>query len=269
MSAMKEFLSNSYLFGANAPFIEELYEAYLDNPQSVPSSGAYYRQACRRRLQAETEDATWPTRRSSNLRPARPAGAARPGTRRGEKRGTIASRLGAAADRGSTAFAGCSLPTSIRSADSPRIAELEQPHDLTDADMDTVFNTGSLVGPEQASLRERDHQGAAGDLLRLPSASSTCTFQPVEKRWIQERWSRIRRSRAIRRLKRQLLRSASTAAEGLERVCTPATSGRSAFRLRRGDTLIPMLDNLLQRAGEPGVQELRARHGPPCRLNCW
>src|SRR5438874_11911305 len=35
MSAMKEFLSNSYLFGANAPFIEELYEAYLDDPQSV------------------------------------------------------------------------------------------------------------------------------------------------------------------------------------------------------------------------------------------
>ena len=33
---MKEFLGNSYLFGANAPFIEELYEAYLANPDSVP-----------------------------------------------------------------------------------------------------------------------------------------------------------------------------------------------------------------------------------------
>ena len=36
MSAMKDLLSNSYIFGANAPFIEGLYESYLDNPQSVP-----------------------------------------------------------------------------------------------------------------------------------------------------------------------------------------------------------------------------------------
>src|SRR2546427_10345896 len=42
MSAMKEFLSNSYLFGANAPFIEELYEAYLDDPRSVPEQWREY-----------------------------------------------------------------------------------------------------------------------------------------------------------------------------------------------------------------------------------
>ena len=33
---MKQFLDNSYLFGGNAPFVEDLYESYLDNPQSVP-----------------------------------------------------------------------------------------------------------------------------------------------------------------------------------------------------------------------------------------
>ena len=33
---MKQFLDNSYLFGGNAPFIEELYETYLDNPGAVP-----------------------------------------------------------------------------------------------------------------------------------------------------------------------------------------------------------------------------------------
>ena len=35
MSVMKQMLGNSYLFGANAPFIEELYESYLENPASV------------------------------------------------------------------------------------------------------------------------------------------------------------------------------------------------------------------------------------------
>ena len=31
----KEMLSNSYLYGANAPFIEQLYESYLADPASV------------------------------------------------------------------------------------------------------------------------------------------------------------------------------------------------------------------------------------------
>ncbi len=30
---MKEFLGTSYLFGGNAPFIEELYEAWLENTE--------------------------------------------------------------------------------------------------------------------------------------------------------------------------------------------------------------------------------------------
>ena len=32
---MKEFLGTSYLFGANAPFIEELYEKYLEQPDAI------------------------------------------------------------------------------------------------------------------------------------------------------------------------------------------------------------------------------------------
>src|SRR4029450_12850791 len=39
---MKEFLNNSYLFGGNAPFIEELYEKYLVNPQSIPEEWRDY-----------------------------------------------------------------------------------------------------------------------------------------------------------------------------------------------------------------------------------
>ena len=42
MSAMKEFLSSSYLFGSNAPFVEELYESWLGDPQSVPQQWREY-----------------------------------------------------------------------------------------------------------------------------------------------------------------------------------------------------------------------------------
>ncbi|CBW74977.1 2-oxoglutarate dehydrogenase E1 component (EC 1.2.4.2) [Mycetohabitans rhizoxinica HKI 454] len=39
---MKQFQLNSYLFGGNAPYVEELYEAYLDNPASVPENWRSY-----------------------------------------------------------------------------------------------------------------------------------------------------------------------------------------------------------------------------------
>src|SRR4051794_29182228 len=39
---MKEFQGNSYLFGANAPFIEALYDAYLKDPQSVEARWRSY-----------------------------------------------------------------------------------------------------------------------------------------------------------------------------------------------------------------------------------
>ena len=39
---MQQSRSNSYLFGGNAPYVEELYEAYLDNPGSVPENWRSY-----------------------------------------------------------------------------------------------------------------------------------------------------------------------------------------------------------------------------------
>ncbi len=39
---MQESRLDSYLFGGNAPYVEELYEAYLDNPGSVPEHWREY-----------------------------------------------------------------------------------------------------------------------------------------------------------------------------------------------------------------------------------
>src|SRR5438874_13228508 len=41
-SVMRQFQDNSYLFGGNAPFIEDLYEKYLANPQSVAEEWREY-----------------------------------------------------------------------------------------------------------------------------------------------------------------------------------------------------------------------------------
>src|SRR5205809_7204557 len=41
-TVMRQFLDNSYLYGTNASFIEDLYEKYLVNPQSVPEEWRDY-----------------------------------------------------------------------------------------------------------------------------------------------------------------------------------------------------------------------------------
>jgi 2-oxoglutarate dehydrogenase E1 component len=45
---MKQFQLNSYLFGGNASYVEELYDAYLNNPASVPENWRVFRRAAER-----------------------------------------------------------------------------------------------------------------------------------------------------------------------------------------------------------------------------
>ena len=39
---MQSYQGTSYLFGGNAPYVEELYEAYLNDPSSVPDNWRHY-----------------------------------------------------------------------------------------------------------------------------------------------------------------------------------------------------------------------------------
>ena len=41
-SAYQTYASNTYLFGGNAPYVEEMYESYLANPGSVPDNWRDY-----------------------------------------------------------------------------------------------------------------------------------------------------------------------------------------------------------------------------------
>lgn len=41
-SVYQTYQGNTYLFGGNAPYVEEMYESYLANPGSVPDSWREY-----------------------------------------------------------------------------------------------------------------------------------------------------------------------------------------------------------------------------------
>jgi 2-oxoglutarate dehydrogenase E1 component len=132
--------------------------------------------------------------------------------------------------------------------------------------MDTVFNTGTLMGPEQAPLREiirglqETYCGTLGvEYMYLSSRA--------EKRWIQERLEPVRSKPSFAPDYKKHILERLTAAEGLERYLHTRYVGQKRFSLEGGETLIPVLDNLLQRAGAAGVQELVIGMAHRGRLN--
>jgi len=260
---MKELLGSSYLFGGNAPFIEDLYETYLRNPDAVtPEWRRYFDQI--QQVPGARDVAHAPIVESFVQRARAGAPRVAPAVARLDRKQVSVVQLVA-----EYRFRGVLLAQldPLKRREPPHIAELEPAYyDLTEADMDTVFNTGSLIGPEQATLREiikalqETYCGTLGVEYMYMSSR-------VEKVWIQERLEPIRAKPSYSPDYKRHILERLTAAEGLERYLHTRYVGQKRFSLEGSEMLIPMLDNLLQRAGEAGVQELVIGMAHRGRLN--
>lgn len=248
-------LDGSIFSAVNAPFIEGLYDAYLKDPESVPAEwhdrfaslqeGEGGGNAAGTAGEAQAVSAA---RRRPDLAPQAL-----------DERALTAERKQIAVLQMINAY----RFLGVRHADLDPLTHQEKPHipeldpayhGLTEADMDTVFGTGSLIGPPRASLSDilqtlrQTYCGKIG----VEYMYITDTEQ---KRWIQ---SRIEGSRAqpgySADYKRHILERLN-AAEGLERYLHTRYVGQKRFSGQGGESLIPLLDNLLQRAGRMGVRQ--------------
>jgi 2-oxoglutarate dehydrogenase E1 component len=149
----------------------------------------------------------------------------------------------------------------------PPIAELEPAYyDLSEADLETVFNTGTLVGAERASLREILQQ-LRETYCGTIGAEYMYISDPGQKRWIQQRLESVRgRPQLAPEVRRRLLERV-TAAETLEKYLHTRYVGQKRFSLEGGETLIAMMDELVQRAGAHGIEELVIGMAHRGRLN--
>ena len=238
---LKQFLSNSYLFGGNAPYVEELYEAYLGNPAAVPEEWRGYFDKLQLLPGGSPKDVahapvieSFAQRAKAGVRPQSPA------TGLDRKQVSVIQLVA------EYRFRGCLLADidPLKRQQRPQIAELDPAYyDLTESDLDKVFNTGSFIGPEQATLREiiqalKDtYCGTLGvEYMYLSSRA--------EKRWIQERLEPVRAKPGFASDYKKHVLERLTAAEGLERYLHTRYVGQKRFSLEGGDTLIPVLDNL-------------------------
>ncbi|MFN4115668.1 MAG: 2-oxoglutarate dehydrogenase E1 component [Inhella sp.] len=268
---MQQYRLNSYLFGGNAPYVEELYEAYLDNPGSVPDNWRDYFDALQNVPATDGSDArdvahapvveSFAQRAKANAFGQKASSADLAVAR---KQVHVQSLIAAYRFLGNR----WAELDPLKRLDRPKIPELEPAfYDLSESDMDISFSAvNSYFGGETMTLRQivqalrETYCGSIGAEFMHGS-------DPAEKRWWQERLEKARGKPTFTSDEKKHILERLTAAEGLERYLHTKYVGQKRFSLEGGDSFIAAMDELIQRAGERGVQEIVIGMAHRGRLN--
>ncbi|GAA0223000.1 2-oxoglutarate dehydrogenase E1 component [Castellaniella daejeonensis] len=276
MSTEQELQSNSYLFGANAPYVEDLYEAYLDNPGSVPDQWRSYfdqlqhqpavdgREATRDQAHAPIV-ASFAQRARENTFQIRPAQASDQALAIASKQVYVQSIIAAYRSLGSRV----AHLDPLKRRDRPEIPELDPAsYGLSEADLDQIYSATNTYFTKADTMTMRDILKALRDTYcRNIGAEFMHISDPAVKRWIQER---LESTLGVPELsvdeKRNILRQV-TEAEGLERFLHTKYVGQKRFSLEGGESFIAAMDEVVNHAGENGVQEIVVGMAHRGRLN--
>ena len=263
---MKAWLESSHLAGANATYVEELYELYLSDPDSVSdewrsvfeelpvqASEAVEQPHSRvreyfRRLAQETKH--------YSVQVSDPDVDA--------KQVKVLQLINAYRFRGHEAAELDPLGLWQR----PPVAELDPAfHNLTEDDFAETFNVGSFaIGQETMQLKDiysalkKTYCGSIG-------AEYMHMTDTEQKRWIQQRLESVVGQPSFDKDEKRTFLEELTAAEGLERYLGAKFPGAKRFSLEGGDALIPMTKELIRHAGTSGMREVVIGMAHRGRLN--
>jgi len=137
---------------------------------------------------------------------------------------------------------------------------------LSEADMDVSFPTGDLVAPTTLPLREI--------IEMLEQTYSSCIgpeflyiTDSAQKLWLQERLEKIHSTpRFDHEMRMHIFRKILHASE-FEHFLHTRYAGQKRFSLEGGESLIPLLDTLIQQAGTKGAREIVLGMAHRGRLN--
>ena len=262
---------NTYLFGGNAPYVEEMYENYLANPGSVMDSWREYFDALQNVAAVDGTDA-----RDVPHLPVVNAFAER--AKSGQTRVVVASvdlemgRKRTSVQQLISAYRNVGLRWAdldpLKRTERDNIPELDPSfYGFTDADQETVFNTSNtFFGKETMSLRELMNALRETYCGTIGAEYMYATDQN-QKRWWQQKLESIRSKPSLSREKKLHVLDRLSAAEGLERFLHTKYVGQKRFSLEGGESFIASMDELIQRGGEVGIQEIVIGMAHRGRLN--
>ena len=265
---IREFFDSSQLAGGNADYVESLYDSWLADASSVsPDWGRYFE--------------TFKGRESGDVSHV-PAIARIEAAQKQRRTGASAAPLSAGDDEHARKQAGVlRLLTAYRSR-GHLAAELDplgltekMPapdlglafHGLDDADLDTEFDTGNYAGNGQRlKLRELMTR-----LKKTYASTIGAEFMYIsnheQRNWIYSRLEQNAGKCGLDKAGKQRVLDGLNGAEGLERYLHTKYVGQKRFSLEGGDSLIPMLDDVVRAAGDNGIKELVIGMAHRGRLN--
>ena len=270
-SVYSAYASNTYLFGGNAPYVEELYENYLSHPGSVPDTWRDYFDALQH----------VPAVDGTNARDVPHLPVVNAFAERAKQGGTKVVEASADVEMGRKRTAVQQLIAAHRNVgqrwadldplkrtERENIPELDPAfYGFTDSDQETIFNTSNtFFGKERMSLRE------LMNALRETYCSSIGAeymylSDQGQKRWWQEKLESIRSKPNFTKEKKLHILDRLTAAEGLERFLHTKYVGQKRFSLEGGESFIASMDELIQTGGTVGLQEIVIGMAHRGRLN--
>src|SRR5450631_1502615 len=251
--SLADQLATTALSGGNAGFIEDLYEKFLKDPAAVEPAWAEYFSGLRGSSTHEVahgEVRERLTKRQDNRAAAVASGASDVAS---AKQGAVSRLIQVYANRGHL-IANLD-PLGLQERAWPYVLNLEH-FGLSNADLDTAFFTNSRNDaiPKRSKLKD-----ILSTLKFIYCDTIGAEFAHVsdsdERLWLQDNFQSARMRRRFTIDEKKNILWQLTAAEGLERYLHTKYVGQKRFSLEGGDSLIPLLDDLVQQGGRLGVEE--------------
>ena len=267
---MEQMWKNAHLYGGNLSYVEQLYETYLMDPNAVPQEWREEFDRLPKVGDNITQDVPHSTIRehflllSKNQKRAMPVSGSSVSSEHEKKQVRVLRMINAYRVRGHQHADIDPLNLMQRE----QVPDLDPRfHELSEADFDTRFQLGSLFfGPEESTLKE-----ILADLKKTYCTTVGVEYMHIvdtqEKRWIQSRMEPVRSHPVLTNDERKHILERLVAAEGLEKYLGSRYAGAKRFGLEGGESLIPCLDELVQRAGRDGAKELVIGMAHRGRLN--
>ena len=263
---MNQLFGTSHLFGGNAPFVEELYENYLDNPTSVPGQWRDYFDKLAQLPASVARDVPHQPIVTAFAEQAKKGGYRAAATQPVDDKKQVGVLQMIAAYRTLGALWANLDP--LKRQRRPELPELDPAfYGFSGADINAQFNVGSFKGvPQRATfgqildaVKETYCSSIGIEYMYLQSAS--------ERQWIQSRIEPIHARSTFTSSQKLRILERLTAAETLERYLHTRYVGQKRFSLEGGESLIVSLDEMVRVAGSLGVDDVVIGMAHRGRLN--
>ncbi len=261
---LKLFQDSSSLYGSNAGFVENLYERYLEDPDSVEPSWQEKFSEIHNGADFETPHSPVIERFAqlalkSQGRLAKLQGFTEESVK---KQSAVARLINHYRVRGHQIAANNPLGRTL-----PPPPDMDPAYyGLSEPDMDTLFDTGTLYGVDRLPLRD-----IIANLQEIYCGSIGSEYMHIVdtniRRWIINHLESSKTNLELEPEKKHWLLKLLTAAEGIESHLHNRFVGQKRFSLEGGESLIPILDELIQGFGTKGINEIVIGMAHRGRLN--